>query len=102
MRIAQMNTQKLKLTILSLLLIVYAGHAQVRKPNIIVILTDDMGFGDVGTFGGNFVPTPHIDALAKNGLKLTQYYSAAPICSPSRAGLLTGMFPGKWNFSTYL
>jgi arylsulfatase A-like enzyme len=102
MRTAQMNTQKLKLTILSLLLIVYAGHAQVRKPNIIVILTDDMGFGDVGTFGGNFVPTPHIDALAKNGLKLTQYYSAAPICSPSRAGLLTGMFPGRWNFSTYL
>ncbi|WP_255501613.1 sulfatase [Olivibacter sp. SDN3] len=72
------------------------------QPNIIVILTDDMGFGDIGCFGGRFVPTPNIDRLAANGLKLTQYYSAAPICSPSRAGLLTGTYPGRWNFSTYL
>ncbi|WP_256002266.1 sulfatase-like hydrolase/transferase [Pedobacter deserti] len=79
-----------------------ASYAQTRKPNIIVILTDDMGFSDIGAFGGSFVPTPNIDALAKNGLKLTQYYSAAPICSPSRAGMLTGMYPGRWNFTTYL
>lgn len=72
------------------------------KPNIIFILTDDMGFSDIGAFGGNFVPTPNIDRIAKNGMKLTQYYSAAPICSPSRAGLLTGMYPARWNFSTYL
>lgn len=72
------------------------------KPNIIIILTDDMGFSDIGAFGGNFVPTPNIDRLTKSGLKLTQYYSAAPICSPSRAGLLTGMYPARWNFSTYL
>ncbi|HEU4554570.1 MAG TPA: sulfatase-like hydrolase/transferase [Chitinophaga sp.] len=72
------------------------------RPNIIFILTDDMGFGDIGCFGGQFVPTPNIDRLAKNGRKFTQYYSAAPICSPSRAGLLTGMYPGRWNFSTYL
>ncbi|MNK67723.1 Arylsulfatase precursor [compost metagenome] len=73
-----------------------------RPPNIIVILTDDMGFSDIGTFGGKFVPTPNIDRIAANGLKLSQYYSAAPICSPSRAGLLTGMYPGRWNFCTYL
>jgi arylsulfatase A-like enzyme len=72
------------------------------KPNIIIILTDDMGYSDIGCFGGNFVPTPNIDRLAKNGLQCTQYYSAAPICSPSRTGLLTGMYPGRWNFSTYL
>jgi arylsulfatase A-like enzyme len=72
------------------------------KPNIIIILTDDMGFSDIGCFGGQFVPTPHIDKLAANGKMFTQYYSAAPICSPSRAGLLTGTYPGKWNFSTYL
>lgn len=73
-----------------------------KRPNIIIILTDDMGFSDVGAFGGKFVPTPNIDRIAKNGLKLNQYYSAAPICSPSRAGLLTGMYPGSWNFCTYL
>jgi arylsulfatase A-like enzyme len=72
------------------------------RPNIIFILTDDMGFGDIGCFGGQFVPTPNIDRLAENGRKFTQYYSAAPICSPSRAGLLTGMYPGRWKFSTYL
>ncbi|MGF7078947.1 sulfatase family protein [Mucilaginibacter sp. UYCu711] len=73
-----------------------------NRPNIIIILTDDMGFSDVGCFGGNFVPTPNIDRIAKNGRKFTQYYSAAPICSPSRAGMLTGMNPARWNFSTFL
>lgn len=72
------------------------------RPNIIFILTDDMGFSDIGCFGGQFVPTPNIDRLAKSGRKFTQYYSAAPICSPSRAGFLTGMYPGRWNFATYL
>jgi arylsulfatase A-like enzyme len=93
---------------LVLLTTVFSANAQnkkntkVRQPNIIVILTDDMGFSDVGTFGGKFVPTPNIDRIAKNGLKLNQYYSAAPICSPSRVGMLTGMYPGRWNFTTYL
>lgn len=73
-----------------------------RKPNIIIILTDDMGFSDIGTFGGNFVPTPHLDRFAKEGTKYTQYYSAAPICSPSRTSMLTGMFPAEWNFTTFL
>jgi arylsulfatase A-like enzyme len=61
-----------------------------------------MGYGDIGAFGGRIVPTPNIDKLAASGLKLTQYYSGAPICSPSRVSLLTGMQPGKWNFTTYL
>jgi arylsulfatase A-like enzyme len=73
-------------------------HQAANRPNIIIILTDDMGFSDVGCFGGNFVPTPNIDRIAKNGRKFTQYYSAAPICSPSRAGMLTGMNPARWNF----
>jgi len=71
-------------------------------PNIIVILTDDMGYSDISCFGGRLVPTPQIDRLAKEGMMLTQYYSAAPICSPSRAGMLTGMEPGRWNFCTFL
>ncbi len=78
-----------------------ASHGQER-PHIIVILTDDMGFSDIGAFGGRFVPTPGLDRLAAGGTRYTQYYSASPICSPSRAGLLTGMFPGHWNFTNYL
>ncbi|UKT65957.1 sulfatase-like hydrolase/transferase [Pedobacter mucosus] len=88
------------LTCLSISIATALGQA--KQPNIIIILTDDMGFSDVGAFGGKFVPTPNIDRLAKNGLKLHQYYSAAPICSPSRVGILTGMYPGRWNFTTYL
>lgn len=78
------------------------SSVKTPQPNIIIILTDDMGFSDVATFGGKFVPTPNIDRIAREGLKFTQYYSAAPICSPSRTGLLTGMYPGRWNFTTYL
>jgi arylsulfatase A-like enzyme len=81
---------------------VYGATPPDSLPNIIFILTDDMGFSDIACFGGQFVPTPNIDRLAKSGRKFTQYYSAAPICSPSRAGLITGMYPGRWNFSTYL
>src|SRR5690606_33317697 len=73
-----------------------------KQPNIIVILTDDMGFSDIGAFGGTFVPTPHLDRLAAEGTKYTQYYSASPICSPSRTSILTGMFPAEWNFTTFL
>lgn len=89
-------------TVLALPVYGLAATPPDSLPNIIFILTDDMGFSDITCFGGQFVPTPNIDALAKNGRKFTQYYSAAPICSPSRAGLITGMYPGRWNFSTYL
>ncbi len=74
-----------------------------RPPHIILILTDDMGYGDIRSFfGSSLIATPNIDRLAQSGMSLTQYYSAAPICSPSRAGILTGNYPGRWNFCTYL
>ena len=61
------------------------GAEQRSKPNIILILTDDMGYGDVGCYGGKFAPTPNIDRLAKEGIRFTQYYSSAPICSPAHS-----------------
>ncbi len=73
-----------------------------QKPNIILVLTDDMGVGDVASYGGSLVPTPHLDRMATEGIRFTQYYSASPICSPSRAGLLTGSHPAKWNITSYL
>ncbi|MEZ6041313.1 MAG: sulfatase-like hydrolase/transferase [Planctomycetaceae bacterium] len=63
------------------------------KPNVIVIMSDDQGIGDVGCYGSPDVLTPAIDSLAACGIRFTQFYSAAPVCSPSRAGLLTGRFP---------
>lgn len=76
--------------------------AETQSPNIIFILTDDMGYGDIGTYGGKFNPTPHLDRMAEEGIKFYQYYSASPISSPSRAGLLTGKHPGKWHITSYL
>ncbi len=72
------------------------------RPNILFVLTDDMGIGDVGCYGGKLVPTPNIDRLAKEGTRFTQYYSASPICSPSRTGLLTGMYPARWRITSFL
>ncbi|QKZ11333.1 sulfatase [Spirosoma sp. KUDC1026] len=78
-----------------------------RQPNIILILIDDMGIGDVGCYrssptAGQLPPTPNIDQLATEGTRFTNYYSAAPICSPSRVGLLTGNVPGKWQITSFL
>ena len=63
------------------------------KPNVIIILTDDQGTVDAGCYGSSDLSTPHIDALAARGVRFTQFYAAAPVCSPSRAGLLTGRYP---------
>lgn len=80
----------------------FAADTAPRKPNIIVLLTDDMGIGDVSCYGGKLVPTPNIDRLAKEGIRFTQCYCAAPICSPSRAGIITGQYPGRWRITSYL
>lgn len=63
------------------------------KPNVIVILTDDQGWGDAGCYGSKDIQTPNIDSLARRGVRFTQFCAAAPVCSPSRAGFLTGRFP---------
>jgi len=65
--------------------------AEAPRPNIIVILSDDMGFSDIGCYGGE-IETPHLDGLAANGLRLTQFYNTARCC-PTRASLLTGLYP---------
>ncbi len=77
-------------------------NAAAEKPNIIFILVDDMGYGDLGCYGGKFAPTPNIDRMAREGTRLTQYYSASPICSPSRTGCLTGMYPARSRITTFL
>ena len=72
------------------------------KPNIIFILADDLGNGDITCYGGLIAPTPHLDRLAKEGTRFTRYYAASPICSPSRCGLITGQFPARWKITSFL
>lgn len=70
-----------------------ARFAPVPRPNVIVILADDLGYGDLGTYGARAIRTPHLDRLARGGARLTDFYAAANLCTPSRAGLLTGRYP---------
>ena len=63
------------------------------KPNFIVIFCDDMGYGDIGAFGNPIIRTPNIDKMADEGQKWTQFYVADPVCTSSRAALLTGRYP---------
>lgn len=87
------NTQWIWLLAASLGLASPLRSAEVKsvpRPNIILIVADNLGYGDVGFQGSSQIPTPHIDALAKSGIRFTQGYVSSAVCSPSRAGLLTG------------
>lgn len=71
-----------------------------ERPNIIHIMADDMGWGDLACYGNEFAKTPSLDRMAKEGTLFTQYYSAAAVCSPSRISTMTGRFPGELGHHT--
>ncbi len=77
----------------ALLLLVSGGRAAERPPNFVVIFCDDLGWGDLGCFGNPTIRTPNLDRMAAAGQKWTQFYVAAPVCTPSRAALMTGRYP---------
>ena len=72
-----------------------SGSAGGAPPNVVIIFTDDQGYGDLSCYGHPTIHTPHIDQMAAEGLKLTQFYVGSPVCSPSRAALLTGCYPKR-------
>ncbi len=71
------------------------GHAKERPPNVVLIFIDDMGYGDIGPFGSKINQTPNLDRMAEEGRKLTSFYVASPVCTPSRAALMTGSYPRR-------
>lgn len=80
-------------------------HAQTKgdvRPNILFILVDDLGYHDLGYTGSRFYETPHIDKLASEGMSFTNAYAASPICSPSRAAIMTGKYPARLNLTDYI
>ena len=92
------KTMRLKLTLLLLLLLLFVPLTRVHadepaKPNVVVFLADDMGWGDSATYGHKLIQTPNLDKLASQGVKFTQCYAACGVCSPSRSAILTGRTP---------
>ena len=73
-----------------------------KRPNVVFFLVDDMGWRDVGCFGSSFYETPHIDRLAKQGVKFTNAYATCHVCSPTRASIMTGKYPGRLNLTDWL
>jgi len=73
-----------------------------RKPNFVFILTDDMGWKDLSCYGSSYYETPNIDRLARGGMKFTNAYAAAPVCSPTRASILTGKYPARLHLTDWI
>src|SRR5687767_4535684 len=95
-----MNDRKMMNKFLAILFLVglSAGNLSAAdKPNILVIVSDDHGYGDVGAYGCKDIATPHMDSLAKNGVRFTSGYVSGPYCSPTRAGLLTGRYQTRFG-----
>ncbi len=90
--------KKLTLLVLMALSQVTLSLAAERKPNILIFLADDLGYADLGCQGCKDIPTPHIDSLAQNGVRFTDGYATHPVCAPSRAGLMTGMYQHRFGF----
>jgi arylsulfatase A-like enzyme len=78
---------------LFLLALLCVAAAAAQKPNFVILFADDLGYGDLGVYGSPNIHTPNLDRLATEGVKLTDFYSVSPVCTPSRAGLLTGRYP---------
>ncbi len=76
--------------------------AQPRRPNVVLIVADDLGQRDLGCYGSSFHRTPHLDALAKAGARFTDCSSSCPVCSPTRASILTGMYPQRFGITDWL
>ena len=75
---------------------------ETKKPNILFILVDDLGYGDIGILGSKYYETPNVDRIAKEGMTFTNGYAACQVCSPSRASILTGMFPPKHGITDWI
>ena len=94
MKISTLTKYFFILQLLSILFLNGSLYAQKQKPNIIYIYADDLGYGELGCYGQQKIKTPHLDKLAKEGMRFTQHYTSAPVCAPARAMLMTGKHAG--------
>ena len=84
----------IKIVVVFALLVSLFAHAD-DKPNFVTLFADDLGYGDLGSYGHPYIRTPNLDRIAAEGQRWTDFYSPAPVCSPSRGALLTGKLPNR-------
>src|SRR2546428_915166 len=102
--VAQRKTAAVTLAAVVLAVILWPPRRQnrqvsaVSRPNVIVILADDLGYGDTGVYGSKIARTPNIDALAASGVRFTAGYVTNPVCAPSRAALMTGRYQQRFGY----
>ena len=89
-------------SLLIVLCVLLPAIALGKAPNVVLILVDDLGYGDLGSYGHPTIKTPHLDALAASGLRLTQHYAPSALCSPSRGALLTGRHPYRLGIKSWI
>ena len=87
--------RSLKIILLTVVLPLSIATAAPQKPNIVLILADDLGFGDTGCYGATKIPTPNVDRLSHQGLRFTDAHATSATCTPSRYALLTGQYPWR-------
>ncbi len=101
-----MNTARVIAAVLVVSHLFTPAHAQqappAARPNVVLIITDDVGYGDIGAYGAPDIKTPNIDSLARDGVKLTDFYANAPLCSPTRAALVTGRYQQRYALEVAL
>ena len=85
-----------------LFLLVPRVSSASERTNVVFFLVDDLGWTDLGCFGSSFYDTPHVDGLARSGMKFTNAYAACPVCSPTRASILTGKYPSRTGITDYI
>lgn len=101
------NSRPGRLTLLGAMALLVAANTAVgaetaRRPNMVLILADDLGWTDLGCMGSDLYATPHLDRLARDGIRFTQAYSACTVCSPTRAALLTGKYPARLHVTDWI
>jgi arylsulfatase A-like enzyme len=96
------KTSVLKIIVFFIHFILVPVSIAERKPNIVFVLADDLGWAELGCYGNKFNETPNLDRMASEGMRFTHAYAAAPVCSPYRAALLTGLHPARLGIVDYL
>ena len=92
----------LTISLLVLMTLFLGSCKQAENPNIVFILVDDLGWKDLGCYGSEFYDTPNLDKLAARSVRFTNAYAASPVCSPTRAALMTGKHPARVNITDWI